>query len=143
MNLKQCVILIILMSTFFRIPTLSFASNPDVREKQLEEALLQQLHSNITGALKSIYKTEYVMIGCTEISNIQQPEAMRDQSEKRSINVDAMNGGKYFELTISLCRVGPKEDNVELYFKNDTAGANYYLVDYKIITGENSRKLTE
>jgi len=46
--------------------------------------------------------------------------------------VDAMHGGTYFELTISLCNVGSKEDYVELYFKNDTPGANYYLVDYKI-----------
>lgn len=143
MKIKQCVLLVILMSVLCSIPTLSLASNSEVREKQLEEALLQQLHSNITGALKRIYKTEYVMVGCTEISNIQQLEAMIDQSEKRSINVDAMSGGKYFELTIRLCSVGPKEDNVELYFRNDTAGANYYLVDYKISTGENSQKLNE
>lgn len=67
---------------------------------------------------------------------------MREKSEQRSINVDAMNSGKYFEITISLCRVGPKEDDVELYFKNDTAGANYDLVDYKIINGENGQKST-
>lgn len=138
MKCKPCVILVILMSVFLNAPILSFASNTDVREKLLEEALLEQLHTNIVGALKNIYKTEYVMFGCTKISTIRRLTAVNNKDEERSkeVEVDAMNSGKYFEITINVCEVGPDEDDVELYFKNDTTGANYYLADYKIITGD-------
>lgn len=139
MKFKLCVILVILMSVLFNAPILSFASNTNVREKIFEEALLQQLHTNIVGALKNIYKTEYVIFGCTKISTIRHLTAVNNKDEERSkeVEVDAMNSGMYFEITISVCKVGAKEDDVELYFKNDTAGANYYLADYKVTTGVN------
>lgn len=131
MKMKQSLCILVLIGIVLTNSTLTLASNTGVREKQLEEALLQQLHASIVSALKSIYKTEYVMIGCKQISSINTLVTLKNK-DKESIRADATHGGTYFELTISLCNVGPKGDYVELYFKNDTAGASYYLVDYKI-----------
>ncbi|MBY3621608.1 hypothetical protein HGO21_18935 [Acinetobacter sp. CUI P1] len=131
MKMKQSLYVLVLIGIVLTNSNLTLASNTGIREKQLEEALLQQLHSSIVSALKSIYKTEYVMFGCKQISSINTLVTLKNQ-DKESIRTDAMHGGTYFELTISLCNVGSKEDYVELYFKNDTPGANYYLVDYKI-----------
>ena len=135
LKIKQSLCILVLIGIVLANSTLTSASNAGIseREKQLEEALLQQLHSSIVSALKSIYKTEYIMIGCKQISSINSLVTLKNKDkESKSISADAMHGGKYFELTISLCDVGPEEDYVELYFKNDSAGANYYLVHYKI-----------
>lgn len=131
MNFKRSLCILVLVGIMLSNSTVVFASYTGSREKQLEEALLQQLHSSIVSALESIYKTEYVTFGCKQISTINTLVTLRNK-DKESIRADAMHGGTYFELTISLCNVGLNEDNVELYFKNDTAGANYYLIDYKI-----------
>lgn len=131
MNFKRSLCILVLVGIMLSNSTVAFASYTGSREKQLEEALLQQLHSSIVSALKSIYKTEYVTFGGKQISTINTLVTLRNK-DKESMRADVMHGGTYFELTVSLCNVGLNEDNVELYFKNDTAGANYYLVDYKI-----------
>lgn len=131
MKIKQSISILVLICTALTSTTSTLASNIGIREKQLEAALLQQLHSPILSALKSIYKTKYVPYGCEHISSINDLVTLKNK-EKDSIHADAIHGGLYFELTISLCDVGPREDHVELYFKNDTPGASYELVDYKI-----------
>lgn len=109
LKMKQSLCGLVLIGIVLTNSTLTLASNTDIRERQLEEALLQQLHSSIVSALKSIYKTEYVMFGCKQISSINTLVTLKNQ-DKEIIRADAMHGGRYFELTISLCNVGSKGD---------------------------------
>ncbi|WP_282940525.1 hypothetical protein [Paenibacillus sp. RC67] len=112
-------------------PTPTFATRPEAREKQLEEALLQQLHSVIVASLKTIYSTEFATYSCERISSINELITQKIKDEG-SIRVDAIHGAKYFEISVSLCSVGVKKDDVELYLKNDSPTADYYMVGYRI-----------
>ncbi|GLI05163.1 hypothetical protein YDYSG_11930 [Paenibacillus tyrfis] len=131
MNFKTryCYLSLICM-LLINITTPTLAAHSEIREKNLEEALLQQLHSVIVASLKDIYMTEYATFNCERISNINEKVTVKSK-DKGSIRADALHGAKYFEITVSLCNVGVKKDNVELYLKNDTPTAEFYLVGYK------------
>lgn len=131
MNFKLPLYLIIFVCIFLNNITPTLADHSEIREKQLEEALIQQLHSVIVASLKGIYKTEYATFGCEKISSINERITVKSK-DKGSIRADAIHGAKYFEITIGLCNVGIKKDNVVLYLKNDSPTAGYYLVSYKI-----------
>ncbi|MFB0842647.1 hypothetical protein [Paenibacillus oleatilyticus] len=132
MNFKTRYCYISLMCMLLiHITTPTLAAHSEIREKTLEEALLQQLHTVIVTSLKEIYKTENVTFNCERISNINEKVTVK-RKDKRSIRADALHGAKYFEITVSLCNVGVKQDNVELYLKNDTPTAEFYLVSYRL-----------
>ncbi|GMX63972.1 hypothetical protein Elgi_33400 [Paenibacillus elgii] len=132
MNFKTryCYLSLICM-LLIHITTPTLAAHSEIREKNLERALLQQLHSVIVASLKDIYMTEYATFNCERISNINEKVTVKSK-DKGSIRADALHGAKYFEITVSLCNVGVKKDNVELYLKNDTPTAEFYLVGYII-----------
>jgi hypothetical protein len=70
----------------------------------------------IVASLEDTYKTKYIGFGCESITSIN--ERVTVNSEKKGvIPVDAIHGGNYFEITVSLYRVGANEDNVELFLK--------------------------
>ncbi|MCM3273519.1 hypothetical protein [Paenibacillus elgii] len=127
---RYCYFSLICM-LLINITTPTLAAHTETREKQLEEALLQQLHSVIVASLKDIYKTGYATFNCERITNINEKVTVK-RKDNGTIRADALHGAKYFEITVSLCNVGVKKDNVELYLKNDTPTAKFYLVSYSI-----------
>ncbi|MEC0211073.1 hypothetical protein P4H70_19220 [Paenibacillus ehimensis] len=134
LNTRYCYLSLIGI-LLINIITPRVAAHSEIREKQLEEALLQQLHSVIISSLKDIYKTEDATFHCERISNINERVTVK-RIDKGSIRADALHGAKYFEITVSLCNVGVKKDHVELYLKNDSPTAEFYLVGYNIIPND-------
>lgn len=107
------------------------------RENPIEEALLQQLHPVIVSSLRDIYKEEYTQFGCERIISINERITIKNK-DKKAMPAEAIHGAKYFEITIAICR--PNAENIELFLKNDTATAQYYLVGYKIISFDKKLK---
>ncbi|MCR8636572.1 hypothetical protein NV381_35905 [Paenibacillus sp. N5-1-1-5] len=97
------------------------------REKAIEEALLQELHTEIESSLNSIYSEKYSQFQCARIVSINERLTVSKQGTK-SKPVDAIHGAKYFEINVGLLR--KNDEYVELRLKNDTASAQYYLVNY-------------
>jgi hypothetical protein len=97
---------------------------------------LQQLHPVIMSSLMDIYKETYSQFSCERILTINERVTIKNKHSKAR-PVDAIHGEKYFEITIGLCR--PNGEYLELYLKNDTVTAQYYLVDYNR-TSADSRK---
>ncbi len=102
----------------------------ELREDQIEEALLQQLHPVIIASLRQIYNEEYSQYGCERIISINEQITMKYKDNKAR-PVDAIHGAKYYEITIVICR--PNAEEVELILKNDTVTAQYYLLRYRIV----------
>ncbi|NOU94926.1 hypothetical protein GC093_17105 [Paenibacillus sp. LMG 31456] len=97
------------------------------RDRVLEEAFLQQLHPIIQSSLNSIYNEKYSQVRCTRVMSIHE----RITISKHGVEtkpVDAIHGAKYFEIRVGLVR--KNDEYVELRLKNDTASAQYYLVNY-------------
>lgn len=142
MNWKlPCCSSLILICLFLNTgPTLATDSEP--REDQLEGALLQQLHPVIAASIKDIYKTQYAAFDCERISSINERVTVKNEDEG-TLHADAIHGAKYFEITVTLCRVGANEDYVELYLKNDSPNAEYYLDHYNIMPKSQTNRMRQ
>ncbi|OCT13383.1 hypothetical protein A8709_17365 [Paenibacillus pectinilyticus] len=93
-------------------------------EYLLEEALLQQLHETIQSSLQTIYNEQLAQYKSARIVSIN----VRETSSKKDPNahpVDAIHGQTYFEIIVHVVRTN--DAYVELYLKNDTVSAKYYL----------------
>lgn len=93
------------------------------REQQLEEAMLQQLYPVIRSSLQEIYHETYPSFACERILSINERTTMTE--EEHASPVDAMHGGRYFEITVGLCK--GSGEKIELRFKNDTPTGQYVL----------------
>ena len=134
MKRKACRIIPLLVCAFLYTSHTS-AAPPEPREIQLEKALLQQLHPVIVASIKDIYKVQYATFNCEGITAINERVTIKDRN-KDAIRADAIHGAMYFEITVSLCRVGAHEDDVELYLKNDTPTGEFVLDGYRIVPRE-------
>ncbi|ANA80044.1 hypothetical protein C7121_07170 [Paenibacillus glucanolyticus] len=94
------------------------------RERQLENAMLQQLYPVIRSSLQEIYSEAYPSFGCERIISINERVTMAEDSQHAS-PVDAMHGATYFEITVGLCK--GSGEKIELRLKNDTPTAQYYV----------------
>ncbi|WP_173192894.1 hypothetical protein [Paenibacillus alginolyticus] len=128
MKIRFGLIYIILIGCFLSFEQGAFA-HPNPRLEVIEDALLQQLKPVIMSSLKEIFKEEYSQFNCEKILSINEGVTLNKNKEKAR-PVDAIHGAQYFEIKIALCR--PDGHTVEMNLRNDTANAQYYLVEYKI-----------
>ncbi|THF82650.1 hypothetical protein [Cohnella fermenti] len=106
---------------------------PSSRERELEAALLQQLHPAIVESLRGTYRERYVQFGCERIASInERGTAKRHADPARP--VDAVHGAKFFEITVSICR--PNGERVELDMRNDGmgTGTGYVVTATRIVS---------
>lgn len=113
----------------FFIPETEAFAQTDPRFETMETALLQQLKPVIMKSLREIYKEQYSQFNCEQILSINERLTINKNKEEAT-SVDAIHGAQYFEIVVSLCR--PDGNRIQMFFKNDTVNAQYYLVSYKI-----------
>ncbi|TYP69552.1 hypothetical protein [Paenibacillus methanolicus] len=101
------------------------------REQLLGAALLQQLDPVVRSAIGGIYREAYPQYGCERIAAINERVTARRVRE-RAHPVDAMHGARYYAIAVRVCR--PKGDQLELWLRNDTVSAQYYLTGYRYLT---------
>lgn len=125
MNLWTNKLIILTCSLFIFGSTIVHA---EPREELIEQALLQQLHPAVQASLQSIYHEKYSQYSCEHIVSINE-RVTASKKKAKAKPVDAIHGQKYFIITVGLLRTNG--EYVELYLKNDTAEARYYLLSYK------------
>ncbi|KOP65965.1 hypothetical protein AMS62_12495 [Bacillus sp. FJAT-18019] len=124
-RLNLVLMLICSLLIFGQVVSAAYAQPQDkTREQQLEEAMLQQLYPVIRSSLQEIYHETYPSFACERILSINKLTTTTEEEHQAS-PVDAMHGGRYFEITVGLCK--GSGEKIELRFKNDTPTGQYVL----------------
>ncbi|MGO4106282.1 hypothetical protein [Paenibacillus sp. YAF4_2] len=104
-------------------------AHTDPQLEVMEKALLQQLRPVIVKSLREIYKENVQQYNCEQVLSINE-RVTTTKNKDKAIRVDAIHGAQYFEILVGLCR--PEGTRIEMLFKNDTADAQFYLINYRI-----------
>ncbi|GAE06333.1 hypothetical protein JCM10914_2486 [Paenibacillus sp. JCM 10914] len=83
----------------------------------------------IRSSMQEIFHEQYPFFACERIESLNEQVTMKEEGNHARA-VDAMHGAHYFTITVSVCKTSG--ETVELYLKNDTSTAAYYLEGFRI-----------
>jgi hypothetical protein len=101
------------------------ASAQQVKQDDLEEILLTQLHKQISEAIKDTYDVAIVQYNTPEIVSIKK-EYLPESSEE-------LKPGKTYELTlkVNVVNVKDKQKNLLIVFSNNTSDGEFMVTEIK------------
>ncbi|MGG3280610.1 hypothetical protein [Paenibacillus solani] len=124
-RLSLVLMLICSLLIFVQVESTVYAQpQAKTREQQLEKAMLQHLYPVIRSSLQEIFHETYPSFACERILSINERTTITEE-EHHASPVDAMHGGRYFEITVGLCKGSGEQ--IELRFKNDSPTGQYVL----------------